>query len=328
MTAQDTGTIILPDLISTCPFKLECNQEYEMVSAETNAWLTAYGILYSESMTKYNLYWALAYPHASRTRLGNTCDAFTLFFLIDDLLDTSYGKGISDKTKQQLLKNTLDCFQPTGSFKPLTSFAEALRDWWQRMRYSATPHFQERFINSYRIGLETILSLLADKKTCQSVPNLGTYIRIRRKTSFGDVGFAFIEYIFDIVLPDECWSNEALQRLMNCMIDISAFANDIYSFNVEQIHDQYNLITVLMHDDSSLTIQQAMDRAGQMIIDRYNDFERIRREIPSWGKEIDAQVEKYINEATCIVSGNLHWRADGVWLNRSPTSSVLQNTND
>ncbi|CAF3760610.1 unnamed protein product [Adineta steineri] len=307
MTAQNMDTIILPDLISTCPFKLECNQEYEIVSAETDAWLNSYGISNSESMTKYNRFWALAYPHASRTTLRNTSDAMTLMFMIDDLFDTSYGKGISDKTKQQLFKNIVDCFQPAGSFKPLTPFTTALHDWWQRMLDSTTPHFQEHFLNAYRIGVETVLSVLADKKTGQSVPDLETYIRIRRKTSFGDAGLAFIEYIFDIVLPDECWSNEALQHLSDCVTDVAAFANDIYSFNVEQIHDQYNLITVLMHDDSSLTIQQAMDRAGQMIIDRYNDFERIRREIPSWGKEIDAQVEKYINEATYMISGTIHW---------------------
>ena len=37
-----------------------------------------------------------------------------------------------------------------------------------------------------------------------------------------------------------------------------------------------------MHANPLLSIQQAMDQAGQMVIDRYADLERIRCQLPSW----------------------------------------------
>ena len=62
-----------------------------------------------------------------------------------------------------------------------------------------------------------------------------------------------------------------------------------------------------MHADPSLNIQQAMDRAGQMVIDRYADFQRVRSELASWGAEIDAQVEKFINGSAALIIGNAVW---------------------
>ncbi|CAF1244322.1 unnamed protein product [Adineta steineri] len=50
-----------------------------------------------------------------------------------------------------------------------------------------------------------------------------------------------------------------------------------------------------------------MDRAGQMVIDRYADFERVRRELMSWGTKIDTQVEKYINGLGAVIIGNAVW---------------------
>jgi hypothetical protein len=149
MTAQDTNTIVLSDLIGNCPFKIECSPYCEIVSNETDAWLVSHDISNLESMTQFNLLWALIYPHANRTRLRNISDARTLIFIADDLVDTSYGKNNNDPAKQQLSKNMIEYLQPAGSFKPLTLFASALYDWWQRMLVTATLRCQQRFINAY-----------------------------------------------------------------------------------------------------------------------------------------------------------------------------------
>ncbi len=70
---------------------------------------------------------------------------------------------------------------------------------------------------------------------------------------------------------------------------------------------QYNLLSVLMHDNPLLSIQQAMDYAGELVINRYADFELIRPELPSWGTEIDDQVQKYVEGLTAGISANAFW---------------------
>jgi hypothetical protein len=62
-----------------------------------------------------------------------------------------------------------------------------------------------------------------------------------------------------------------------------------------------------MHDNPLLTIQQAMDYAGELVINRYADFELIRPELPSWGTEIDDQVQKYVEGLTAGISANAFW---------------------
>ena len=76
---------------------------------------------------------------------------------------------------------------------------------------------------------------------------------------------------------------------------------------MEQSRGNYNLISVLRHIAPSLSVQEAMDKAGQMIVNRYSDFERVRRQLPSWGATIDAQIETYINGLASGIIANAVW---------------------
>ncbi|CAF4275077.1 unnamed protein product, partial [Adineta steineri] len=62
-----------------------------------------------------------------------------------------------------------------------------------------------------------------------------------------------------------------------------------------------------MNANPSLSIQQAMDQAGQMVIDVYAHFERLRRQLLSWGADIDAQIEKFVDGMGKLLRGNFRW---------------------
>ncbi|CAF1074214.1 unnamed protein product [Adineta steineri] len=307
MDMTNKNYILLPDLISTCPFKIERNPAYESASGATEAWLNSYGISYKESTHNYCLISALAIPQCSPAKLREACDIWTLLFLIDDILDSAHISEDGDRSKEELSKNMIECLQPAGSFKPLTPFAAALHDWWQRILINITPGCRERFLTAYRTSSETILLQDVDQKNRRTIPDLDTYIKFRRDTGFAPPVFVFIEYSLELDSLDECWENDTFRRLLDYTNDAAAWANDIYSFNVEQAKGDYNLISVLMHADPSLTIQQAIDRAGQMIIDRYADFQRVRSELVSWGTKIDNQVEKFVNGMAEMIIGNAVW---------------------
>ena len=76
---------------------------------------------------------------------------------------------------------------------------------------------------------------------------------------------------------------------------------------MEQSRGDYNLISVLRHIEPSLSVQEAMDKAGQMIVDRYADFERVRRQLPSWGATVDVQIEAYVNGLASGIIANAVW---------------------
>ncbi|CAF1274685.1 unnamed protein product [Adineta steineri] len=307
MDITNTNSILLPDLISTCPFKVECNPAYASVSDTTDAWINSHGIPYKELTHKYNLISALCIPHCSQAKLREACDFWTLLFLTDDIMDSVHVSEDGDRSKQELFRNMIECLQPAGSFKPLTPFAAGLHDCWQRILINITPSCQERFLTAYRTSSEAVLLHDVNPKNRRTIPDLDTYIKFRRHTGFAPPVYVFIEYCLELDSLDECWTNDTFKCLVDIANDAASWANDIYSFNNEQSKGDYNLISVLMHADPSLNIQQAMDRAGQMVIDRYADFERVRRELMSWGTKIDTQVEKYVNGLGAVIIGNAVW---------------------
>ncbi|CAF1056832.1 unnamed protein product [Adineta steineri] len=303
----NTNSILLPDLISICPFKAECNPAYERVSDATEAWLNSYGIPYQESTKKYSLWSGLCFPRCSQVRLREMCDIWTLLFSADEIIDSAHISEDDDRSKQQLYKNMIECLQPADSFKPLTSFAAALHEWWQRILINITPSCRERFLMAYRSASEASLLQVANQKNRRTVPDLETYIKSRRNASFGYVVYLTVEYSLELDSIDECWENDTFKRLVDYANDAASWANDIYSFNVEQSQGDYNLISVLMHADPSLNIQQAIDRAGQMVINCYADLERVRSELISWGTKVDTQVDKFVNGLGAVIIGNAVW---------------------
>ncbi|CAF0780725.1 unnamed protein product [Adineta steineri] len=228
-------------------------------------------------------------------------------FIYDHELDAPSKDDISEQAKQQLFNNICDSFQPAGSFKPLTTYASAMHDWWQRSLVNSTPTFRKRFKISFQDAVETSLHQEAYKKDHQIIPDLKTYIEARRVSVYGTLVCTLIQYSLGFDLPDVCLADKTLKRIMECFMDAGAWANDIYSFNNEQSEGHYNLVSVLMNANSSLSIQQAMDQAGQMVIDVYADFQRLRHELPSWGADIDSQVEQFVDGLGDMVRGNLCW---------------------
>ncbi|CAF1165405.1 unnamed protein product [Adineta steineri] len=296
--------ILLPDLIGACPFKPECNPVYEPTSNATEAWLNSHGIRYKESIHKYSLASALCVPQCNPTKARDASDIWALLFSVDDIIDTVPISEHIEQSKKQLAKNIMESFQPAGSFKPLTPFAAALHDWWQRILVNITPGCRERFLTGYQTAYKASLVQAANKRDHRIVPDLNTYIKFRRDTAFGPHVFVFIEYCLELDSLDECWNNDVFKRLVDYASDATSWTNDIYSFNIEQAKGDSNLISVLMHADPSLNIQQAFDRGGQMVIDCYADFQRARKELISWGTKIDSQVEKFVNGAAAFIIGN------------------------
>ncbi|CAF1508544.1 unnamed protein product [Adineta steineri] len=297
MTTSDANIIILPDVISSCSLELECNPYYEVISKETDAWPSSHGISRDESETKFNFLEALVYPYACRSRLRDLCDLCTTAFIYGYILDSSSKDDISEQAKQQMFYNIWDSFQQGGSFKPLITFASVIHGWWQRILVNARPTFQQRFKTTFRDAIEASLRQETYKNDHQIIPDLKTYNELRDDSMYELIGCTLIQYSLGFDLPDECLANETLKCIMECMMDSGSWANtikikDIYSFNNESSKDQYNLISVLMNANPSPSIQQAMDQAGQMVIDVYAHFERLRSQLLSWGADIDAQIEK------------------------------------
>lgn len=121
---------------------------------------------------------------------------------------------------------------------------------------------------------------------------------------------------------------------MSSLINFCNFYNrqrccdqDIFSFNVEQSRgeficnktiplidwvvainpaDDHNLIVVIMHQEK-VDVQTAMDIAGDMFKENMDRFFLERDNLPSWGPEIDKQVDLFVDGLGYWISGNINW---------------------
>lgn len=55
-------------------------------------------------------------------------------------------------------------------------------------------------------------------------------------------------------------------------------------------------------------LQSSFDLAGELLRTRYREWYLALAELPTWGEEVDRQVQVYIGDVQNITLANLNWR--------------------
>lgn len=63
-----------------------------------------------------------------------------------------------------------------------------------------------------------------------------------------------------------------------------------------------------MYQQEGRTIQEAFDEVERSLSQCYRDWYLALAKLPSWGEEIDAQVQMYIEGVQNAALANIHWR--------------------
>ncbi len=89
---SSSDKIILPDLVSSCPFKWSVNPHYERARDESGAWIDGFKVFTDRKRALFNIYNsellpALAYPYAGFEELRTCCDFINLLFVFDEISD-------------------------------------------------------------------------------------------------------------------------------------------------------------------------------------------------------------------------------------------------
>ena len=70
--------------------------------------------------------------------------------------------------------------------------------------------------------------------------------------------------------------------------------------------DTHNMIVVVMQQEG-LDLQSAVDFVGELCQQSIDRFVAERAMLPSWGPEIDRQVDIYVQGLADWIVGSLHW---------------------
>lgn len=69
-------------------------------------------------------------------------------------------------------------------------------------------------------------------------------------------------------------------------------------------------MVVIMMRHHGMTLQEAVDFVGDLCKKSIDRFTEDRARLPSWGPEIDAQVQVYVQGLADWIVGSLHWSFD------------------
>jgi hypothetical protein len=165
---------------------------------------------------------------------------------------------------------------------------------------------QQRFMSTMDLFFQSVSQQAIDRKM-GVVPDLESYISLRRDTSGCKPCWALIEYANDLDIPDEVMEHPSLEALGEAANDLVTWSNDIFSFAVEQARgDTHNMIVVVMREQS-LSLQEAFDFVGDMCKQSIDRFVEEREHLPSWSPSIDRDVDVYVDGLANWIVGSLHW---------------------
>jgi len=192
--------------------------------------------------------------------------------------------------------------QPEDELNP----GKLARDFWARCIKDAGPGCQARFKETLELFFEAV-NIQARARDAGIIPDLESYIDVRRDTSGCKPCWALIEYALDIDLPDFVVEHPVIKALNQGTNDLVTWSNDIFSYNVEQSRDDtHNMIVILMkyhgHD-----LQGAVDYVGDLCAQTIDTFVENRSKLPSWGPEVDDMVQRYVMGLQDWIVGSLHW---------------------
>lgn len=115
-------------------------------------------------------------------------------------------------------------------------------------------------------------------------------------------------YIYHIDLPALILEHEALQTIFQQSCLIVHMVNDIVSFVKEIRDDQLDNIVPVLAIEHNIVLQDAIERACELVRKARQTLEAAESRIPHTGsEELDSQIARYVQGCKDVAAGNLHW---------------------
>lgn len=303
---HSTAKIVLPDLVSHCDFRLRRSRHCKQVTVDAKKWLFKGGHFSGKARgafhgLKAGLLTSMCYPNVGYPQLRAVNDFLTFLFHLDNLSDDMDNRGT--KSIGNVVMNSL--YHP-HAYRSFARVGTMAADFYKRILLTASPGTQQRFLETFDFFFQSVTQQAADRAS-GSIPDLESYIALRRDTSGCKPCWALIEYANNLNLPDEVMDHPIIRSLGEAANDLVTWSNDIFSYNVEQSKgDTHNMISVVMNEHG-LDLQSAVDFVGDMCKQSIDRFNRDRRELPCWGPEVDRDVAVYVEGLADWIVGSLHW---------------------
>ncbi|VDB85484.1 unnamed protein product [Peniophora sp. CBMAI 1063] len=314
-TNSDSSSIersfYLPDLLSlSAPFESSKNPHYVRASAESRTWLAQYMHIFDDQeratfgLACFELLVANTYPKVPFEEFRTVCDFINMLFVLDEVSDKQSGVD-ARKTGDVFVKALRELEWDDSS-----DISRMTKEFRARLVRTCSPRSFSRFLQ-HCVDYVACFAREAELRETQTVLDPLGYRDLRRGNSAVRACFTLYEYALGIDLPDEVSENDTFKRLYWAAVDMTWWANDIYSYDMEQGkgHAGCNILTVLMQAHG-FKLQEASTYAGRAYEELMRTYLSAKEDlrVHSFGDaQIDTDVSRFIDGIENWSIGNAIW---------------------
>jgi len=294
-----------------CPFPSAISPYAEKIHRHTLDWVQQLNLVTSEKAykrlraSKFGRLAARAYPDAPLDRLEIVSDWNTWLFILDDQCD-EWGLG---KHPEQLAALHSRCLEILSGSMPNSedvALVYALYDIRTRIQPLMSLSWLTRFVQSAAEYFES--TVWEAKNRFQGIwPDSPTYILMRPYTGGLYTDIDLIELTNGIALPLQIRKHPRIQQLAVITNNVVCWSNDIISLQKEFNHQDMHNLVLVFHHHRQISLQSAIDQVARLIESQVRQFIILEKSLPSFGADIDRDIEKFIAVMRAWMRGNLDW---------------------
>ncbi|KUJ19990.1 terpenoid synthase [Mollisia scopiformis] len=293
------------------------NPFYEHVKDQALEWATDichYNTQEAERMRRgdFAYFAAVSVPDADTNKLRTVNDWLNWVFVFDDQLDDGHfsrnGKTVEAFEYIDSMIAVLDGETRPESDLSTQALRDVLKSIWERV--NGDPDCADDAKLRWKQNMTSYLAALRASMTYEPSDNLektvGGYIDYR----FHSIGvlplFSFIEYAYNLTIPDEVFKNRSMQEMQRVGVEIQMLANDCVSYRREKANDcPHNIIYLLRYHGFSE--QEAYNHVQILLRNRYKEWYLAQAQLPTWGERVDREVQWYIKGMQDVALANANW---------------------
>ncbi|GLB33480.1 hypothetical protein LshimejAT787_0103640 [Lyophyllum shimeji] len=288
------------------------NPNHAVLEAEYVAWIDDSPYLNDEHKKAWKraelpLLMSRAFPEAELGPLRVSLDFMMLFLMLEQLTDAPATPADARKWADiyiQAYKQTLE------ETKGLASLVKELAS---RVVNAVEEPYRSHLIASNVTLAEGTVKEASDRESPSHGLSLEAYMDARRDSVGIQPFFDLQRWISKLDIPQDVLKHPGVMILEEYAINMGAIANDLYSYKKEFFESgaHHNFVAVAMRDPSANVPpgdrQKAITHTCKQFTKYLEDFHRQKKELPSFGRDVDKMVEQYSNALLDIVAGSILW---------------------
>lgn len=297
-----------------CPFPSHINPHVQAAHEHTFAWAMDFRLIQKAAAIRRFLgsrfAWlsARAYPLADQEELELVNDWLSWMFLFDDSFDEGFFRKRAEQIPSILLEYTA-ILKSSNASVPSSPAAQALKNLCRRTFPRMSEPWRKRFTRHFVEYCDTYIWTV-DNALQGRVPALEAYIEKRQQSGGMTLAIDLIELALREELPASFLASPEIEQL-NCITnDVVCWSNDIASLAKERARGDVNNLIIVLQNTQHLELQEAIDRASEMVSCAVHQFEQGERALPLPASGLEEITRRYLAILKAWMRGNLDWSAE------------------